>query len=361
MTTGSHRYAVIFAGGRGTRLWPVSTETTPKQFHTLIGERSLLAETYARLRTGFSADHILVSTARAYTAMVRSQIPELPTENVIEEPLSAGKAKAYALVALTLRGRDPQAVFLAVASDHWIGDTETFMRACSTTMDFVSGNPGAAALVGVHPTHADIGLGYVRVGAQLPGPVVAYEVAEFVEKPSEADAIDFVRSGAYYWNTSYYCFSASALLAAYEHLAPSMVESIEEYLSTGADAAYARGAGLDHELRGLVAAGYPVALVTSDLEWNDIGSWPSIHRVLSDFEHRSVVSQGAHLDADSDATLVINETSVPVVTVGLSDVVVIVTDHAIVVSSMSVIEASPSRLTRMAEALADPAPPGEQS
>ncbi|HRC18794.1 MAG TPA: sugar phosphate nucleotidyltransferase [Phycicoccus elongatus] len=361
MTAKQHRYAVIFAGGRGTRLWPVSTETTPKQFHTLVGEWSLLAETYARLRSGFAADHILVSTARAYAPMVRDQIPELPAKNVVEEPLPAGKARAYALVAETLRHRDPEAIFLAVASDHWIGDTETFQRACSTTMDFVEGNPGSAALVGVTPTHADIGLGYVRVGERLPGAVVAFHVAEFVEKPSEADAIELVRSRAYYWNTSYYCFSAMALLDAYEHLAPGMVESVQEFLSTGADAAYAKGDGLDHELRGLVAAGYPVALVTSDLEWNDIGSWPSIHRVLSNLEQRSVVSKGAHLDADSDSTLVINETAVPVVTVGLSDVVVIVTDHAIVISSMSVIEASPSRLTMMAEALADLAQPGDES
>ena len=159
----THRYAVVVAGGSGTRLWPLSRKSLPKQMQALMSDRTLIVETVDRLRGVVPDDHIFVSTTVNYGEAIRDLLPEIPRDNVIVEPEPAGTAAAFALFTYTLHERDPDAIVFSLASDHAITEVDRFqstMRACYA---FIEEHPAHVALVGIRPTRPDTGLGYIKV------------------------------------------------------------------------------------------------------------------------------------------------------------------------------------------------------
>ena len=277
-----HRYAVVVAGGSGTRLWPVSRQSLPKQMQALMSEKSLIAETVDRLEGVVPAERIFVSTTANYLEPIRSLLPAIPRENYIVEPESRGPTVAFALLATYLAARDPEAVVFSLASDHAITEVDKFRQAVRTSYEYVEGHPGQIVVVGITPTRPDTGLGYLRVRERLQEDPPVFRAGKYVEKPSLEVAQDYVQSGQSFWNAAYYCFRAGTLLAAYADANPLLVERTAEFLRTDDLETYREIPGEFHEIDIIDSAKYPLAVVPGDFRWSDIGNWSSLHRALAD-------------------------------------------------------------------------------
>jgi mannose-1-phosphate guanylyltransferase len=344
-----HRYAVILAGGRGTRLWPISTTQQPKQFQSLGDSRSLIAMTFDRLAECVPEDHIYVSTTAGYAADVREALPQLAAHNLIVEPRPEGKAAAFLLIALRIAERDPEAVLLSAAADSFVAPIEAFQAASATAFEFVDAHPDWAAILGSRPTRPDTSLGYLRATGSARGAAGVRVLRDFGEKPTREVAQTYVTDGNYFWNSSHYCFAVATLETAYRQAAPRLHAAVSEFANTGAAEAYRGWDSPEHELLPFIDYGWSVGVVECDFSWNDVGTWPSLYRALLDSQERPFIPSrsGRHADLDSVSGLVVNESSLSVVTAGLQDIVVVVSDSVVLVAPIDALEDDPQIVVRL--------------
>lgn len=350
-----HRYAVVVAGGSGTRLWPLSRRDLPKQMQSLMSDKSLIAETVARLRGVVPFENVFISTTENYRAQIAELLPEIDTANFIVEPEARGTPAAFALFAAHVHGLDPDAVIFSLASDHAITEIDKFQQTMVQAFDFIDSEPGAVAMVGITPTRPDTGLGYIKARPEQvgrPGPAESapvLRVEKYIEKPSYDVAATYVAAGGYYWNSAYYCFRASTLLAAYTEAEPELVAATGEYLRTGDPAAYLSAPVRAHEIDLIDTVRYPLAVVPADFTWSDIGNWAALHRSLSALIGSEVVSANArdHIDVHSTGCLVVNGDDRVVVTAGLDDIAVITTNDAVMVINMKQLEEMPATMQEL--------------
>lgn len=346
-----HRYAVVVAGGSGTRLWPLSRKSLPKQMQALMSDRTLIVETVDRLRGVVPDDHIFVSTTVNYGEAIRDLLPEIPRDNVIVEPEPRGTAAAFALFTYTLHERDPDAIVFSLASDHAITEVDRFqstMRACYA---FIEEHPAHVALVGIRPTRPDTGLGYIKVREKFAEDVTAYSVEKFVEKPTHTVAAAYLESGDYFWNAAYYCFAASTLLEAYDNADPRLVESARRYLAGGNPEDYRAAPRKVHEIELIDSGLYPLVVVPANFTWSDIGNWQTLHQVMAELAGESLVVPNARQHADVNSTtglvLVPPEYTGIVATAGLDNIAVVVTDDAVLVINLDHADEMPALLKKV--------------
>jgi mannose-1-phosphate guanylyltransferase len=329
----SHRYAVVVAGGAGTRLWPLSRERLPKQIQSLTGAQSLIAETVERLRGVVPTERIFVSTTRNYADLIKAQLPAIPEANFIVEPVARGTAAAFALLAHELGERDDDAIVFSLASDHKVTDVERFQQTLRTCFEFVESHPGQIALVGIKPTRPDTSLGYIKVRrGSVAGHPIARSVEKFVEKPGARAAAGYFKSGDYYWNAAYYCFSARTLLAAYDDADPRLHEAAAKYAKSQEPADYVEAPRKVHEIELIDSGKYPLALIPADFEWSDIGNWQALNLWLNDLEAISDGDQASpHVEIDSPNCRIRGKGHRIVVTVGVEGAQVTSTDDGVLV------------------------------
>ncbi len=344
-----HRYAVVVAGGSGTRLWPMSRQDLPKQMQALMSDRSLIAETVERLRGVVPFENVFISTTENYRDQISELIPEIDPANFIVEPEARGTPAAFALFAAHIQSLDPEALIFSLASDHAITEIDKFQQTMVDTFDYIDSAPGSVAIVGIKPTRADTGLGYLKVRPATSGRQVVLGVEKYIEKPTYDVAATYVESGGYYWNSAYYCFKASTLLAAYQEAEPLLVAATGDYLKTGDRAAYLSAPVVAHEIDLMDSSKYPLAVVPADFTWSDIGNWAALHRSLSALLGSEVVSANArdHIDVDSTQCLVVNTDDRVVVTAGLDNIAVITTDDAVMVVNMQRLEDMPATMQEL--------------
>ena len=326
----SHNYAVIVAGGSGTRLWPLSRKSLPKQMQKFVSDKTLIDETVERLGSIVPRENIYISTASAYVQQIQELLPQIARQNIIVEPEARGTTVAFSLFSHIIHARDPEAIIFTLASDHTVTGVDSFQQALDETFAFVRTHEKHIALLGIKPTHPDSGLGYIKVDKIISDHPLTYSVEKFIEKPTVAVAKKYLKTGEYYWNAAYYCFKAATLLQAYTEADPNLTKWVKAYLESGDKNDFLKVPQKAHEIETINANSYPLALIPADFSWSDIGSWASLHDVLSKGEE--VVSKGLHVDLDSTGSMVMSEDSAKlVVTVGLSNVIVVNTDDAILV------------------------------
>lgn len=330
-----HNYAVIVAGGSGTRLWPVSRRDLPKQMQNLVSEHSLLEDTCERLRGVYDADHILVSTTSNYVDKIRDLLPEIPLENFVVEPVAKGPALAFALFAEVLHRRDPEAIIFSMASDHAIAEKDVFQGVLRQAHTYVTAHPEHIALMGVKPTRPDTGLGYIKVDTEIQSDPKVYSVEKFVEKPSYPVAKRYAQSKEFFWNVAYYCFAAKTLLEAYTEASAESVTGVRQYLDTN-DAAYFEAAPkMVHEIEVINSQKFPLVLMPAEFTWDDIGNWSALHDLLADSNgdaSRVVAHTPHHIDVDSQGCMVRSENPTKLIaTVGLKDIIVVDTADSLLV------------------------------
>lgn len=339
------QYGVIMAGGAGTRLWPLSRGNRPKQLLPLIEGKSLLQLSFERLRGILPAEQIYVCTGAAFGQQVMENLPELPKENLLGEPMGRDTANAVGFSAEVLRQRDPDAVFAVVTADHVITPIEKFQAALRTAFEVVGAHPNALVTFGIIPTYGHTGLGYIHRGEALQlgsGAGNAYRVQAFREKPDKATADRYVESGRYYWNSGMFVWRADTVLRELSTHLPAAAQGLASIGSNWNTPK--REATLQETYPNLprISIDYAVmepasqakgkslvAVVEMPVQWLDVGSWPALAETLPTDEHNNSADCKACVFLDSDDNVIISEDPEHLIsTIGLSDMIVVHTKDA---------------------------------
>ncbi len=280
---------VIRAGGFGTRLWPFSRTTRPKQFHRMVGERTMLQEAAHRIRPLVGVRDLYVSTGSELTSIVREQLPELPGAGLIVEPALRNTGPAVGLECVLLESRCPGCTVASLGSDHHIGKPEEFCRLLRVAEAAAEEDPETLFTIGVRPTRVETGYGYIQKGAvarRVNGEPV-YRVARFREKPDEQTASRYVKSGDYLWNSNMFVWKAQTVLALFEQFEPdlhrilmrirSAVGTGEEWTAIEREYPRMKEVAIDNAI---IERAPKVATLEADIDWSDIGSWGALTDVL---------------------------------------------------------------------------------
>jgi mannose-1-phosphate guanylyltransferase len=336
-----HTYAVIMAGGGGTRLWPVSRKERPKQLLPLIGQETLFQSTVKRLENLFSPEHILVVTMEEQAREMRLQVPEIPEANYIIEPAPRGTASVVGLAAAVIQKRDEHAAMAVLPSDHFIRNRDLFHYLLKAAFDVAQN--GFLVTLGVTPTQPSTAYGYIQQGEPLNGQYKypTYKVRRFIEKPDEKTAQQLLRSGDHSWNSGMFVWRADAILAEIDRQMPELgtaLKSISSAWETESQGAVLNEIWRDLKTEtvdyGIMEKAERVAVLPAGgLGWSDVGMWSSLFEVLlPDMDGNVATNNGLHLAHETHNTLVYGDNNERlIVTIGVDDMVVIDTGDVLMI------------------------------
>jgi mannose-1-phosphate guanylyltransferase / mannose-6-phosphate isomerase len=334
---------VIMCGGAGTRLWPVSRESMPKQFVPLVGERSTFQQALDRLRDGAMFDRPIVITHSDFRFIAAEQMRECAVAgDIVLEPVRRDSAMAVAVAAVLAQARDPHAIAIVLAADHVVRDPDAFLRACSEAM--AAAAAGRIVTFGVNPTFAATNYGYIRPGAALDGGL-AFAVDGFVEKPDAVTADRYI-ADRYLWNSGNFLFRADVMLEELARFEPDLAAAAKtavagmtkdlDFLRLPADAfASAPKKSIDYAVMERTAR---AAVVPVDCGWSDVGSWRAVWDARVRDSHGNAAS-GAVVFRDSRNSLAHSDDAILTAVLGLDDVVVVATPDAVLVTRRDKAEA----------------------
>jgi mannose-1-phosphate guanylyltransferase len=345
-------YSVIMAGGSGTRFWPLSRRAMPKQAMSFVGGESLFRRAVARVEHLTPPERTFVITNAEQAALLASQAPRLPRENVVAEPVARDSAAAVFLAASIIAARDPEAVMLVKAADHIISPVEPFhatVRRAAATAE-----KGHLVTFGVKPAYPATGYGYVESGEPLESAEGAFQVRRFTEKPDARTAEGYIADGRHYWNSGMFVWQAKTILAAAKRFAPAHYEAISP-LGAHFDAAdFDERLAKAYEPLEKISIDYAVmekapnvAMVEADFDWDDVGS-PVSFRDYFERDDDNNVLQGMTVAHESSDCILVSDEGHLVAAVGLRDLVVIHTDDATVVCPASKIGDVKNLVSRLA-------------
>lgn len=327
-----HYYAVIMAGGGGTRLWPLSRRDRPKQTLALLGKRSLFQTAVDRLQGVFPYDRIYIVTTEDQAEMLQEQCPQIPRENYLLEPLPRGTASVVGLAAVALQTRDPEAVMAVLTADHIIKNVSAFQRVLETA--YAVALEDYLVTLGVTPTYPATGYGYTQRGERIGTfeGMEAYHVRRFTEKPERPQAQAMLSSGEYAWNSGMFIWRVERIMEEFSRQMPALAESLDDIAGSwdspeGDRVLQETWPEIVPETIdfGIMEDADKVAVIpTPDLGWRDVGSWDALFDVLQASEKGNVVRGGEHINLDtSDVLIDTSENPRTVVTIGMQGVVVV--------------------------------------
>ncbi|CAO0822487.1 mannose-1-phosphate guanylyltransferase [Desulfarculales bacterium] len=334
---GEGMYAVVMAGGNGTRFWPASRRRRPKQLLTLTGQRSLLQQTVKRLSPLVGHDKVLVVTGLSHADGVRQQLPSVPASQVLAEPLARDTATAAGLAAAWVARRDPQAVCLVLPADHLITDESLFLATLQRAIA-VARAEDVLVTLGLTPRFPATGFGYIETGQLLnETPPQVYRVARFHEKPELAMAQQYLESGQYLWNSGMFAWRAEVLLSELTRHLPDLVAGLAELAPSlsgpGQDAAlgeiYPRlpSISVDH---GVLEKSPNLHVVKADFGWSDLGSWEAMAELWPADPSGNVCQDGQLLAIESQGNVVAAGGRLTAL-LGVKDLVAVATDDVLLI------------------------------
>lgn len=324
-----NKYAVIMAGGVGSRFWPVSTEEFPKQFHDMLGTgESLLQRTFGRLSQLIPSENILILTNSRYFDLVKQQLPKIEDKRIVLEPAMRNTAPCILLSALKIQKENPDAVMLVAPSDHWIEDEIAFSNNIKTTFEACQNN-NLLMTLGIQPTFPNTGYGYIQFEEN---DTTTKRVIQFTEKPNYATAKTFLNAGNYLWNAGIFSWSVKTIIAEFQQQLPEMhalfaqgkmllnTEKEKDFISANYEKA--ENISIDY---GILENAKKVAVLPATFDWNDLGTWGSLYNELPKDQHNNAVVNGKSLLMNSKNNMIRLPEGKIIVTEGLQDHIVV--DH----------------------------------
>ncbi len=332
-------YAVIMAGGGGTRFWPWSREAQPKQMLPIISQKSMIRETVERLLAFIPRDNLFIVTSQSQASGLRKEVPQIPPKNLILEPVGRNTAPCLCLAAMHIAKRDAQAVMAAVPADHDVQDRKGFARTIKAGVRFASKRDFLVTL-GVRPDSPETGYGYIQRGARLEriGKIEVFQANAFREKPARPRAESYVRRGDYFWNSGIFIWKAALFLKAAKDLLPDVyrrMKALEPALGTSREEKILQriypgmqSVSVDY---GILEKADRIAVVEAQFSWSDVGSWAALERIWPRDKNGNVSHPGKTLLAiDSSGCLVRAEKKL-IAAVGVKDLVIVEAGNAILV------------------------------
>lgn len=338
MSMPNHTYALVMAGGAGSRLWPMSRNSLPKQFQYILGEETPFQHMVKLLRQVIPLEQIMVMAVPEFRHLILEQVPGFPEANILFEPARRDTGPAILLGMLQIQERDPEALVATVWSDHLVLDEAMFASVLKAGFATASANPHQYVTVGANPTKADTSLGYIQMGssqAEYEG-IEVRKVKRFVEKPDQETANHFFQSTSYLWNVGYNVTFAKTFIEAFSESNPELSDNVSELSSlieSGDTASITKAyeslpkKSIDYLL---VEKLTDIAVVPADMGWSDIGTWNTLHQMMVNKLGKDVITQGPVTTTNSSQSLVFAKDK-PIVLVGMKDVIVVDTGDAILV------------------------------
>lgn len=333
--------ALIMAGGKGTRFWPLSTEKKPKQFLNLIGEDTMIQMTVKRIKPIIPIERIFVCTGERYVNLVKEQLPELPERNIIVEPEGRNTAPCIALSAFVIKKYYKDANMVVLPSDHLIKDEEEFRNVIESANEFVNNNDEAIITLGMEPKRAETEYGYIRYGTveKKSNNHKVIKVDSFVEKPNKKKAKEYIKEGSYLWNGGMFLWSVDNILEqiskhsnvtykALEKIEEVNEESMQSFINSNYK--YTEAISIDYAV---LEKSKDIYVVPSNFGWDDVGSWESLDRYRVKDKYGNILLGSAKV-VKSESNLVISSTH-DIVVEGLKDIYVIENDGKILVGQKS--------------------------
>jgi mannose-1-phosphate guanylyltransferase len=333
-------YALVLAGGSGTRLWPHSRIHRPKQFLSIGGERTMLQETVDRTLPIISPERVYVATGAAYLDLVMEQLPEVPLANILVEPAGRGTAPCIGLAALHLRRRDPDAVMAVLSADHRVERADLLCDVLGIGERMA--RQGHLVTIGIQPTAPSTGYGYIQRGAQLhqEGDFAVFQVQAFAEKPDAERARTYTESGCYYWNAGMFVWRADRILEELAAHRPALADAlavIDAAIGTPHERAVLEAVWQDIEHVAIDVAVMErtahATVIPATLGWSDVGDWASLADTLPRDGYGNAIS-GTHVGVDTYNSLIYGNGRV-VATIGIEDMVIVDTHDVLLICPRS--------------------------
>ena len=352
-------YVLILAGGSGERFWPLSRRTRPKQLLSLFTEETLLEATLRRLDGLVPPDHILILTNAEQEAGVRACAKQLPAENIVAEPAKRDTAAAIALGVGWVAARDPRATMAVLPADHLIKDTAAFQRTLRTAQ-MAAEQSGDLVTIGIQPTWACPGFGYIELGPKFrlasaaEGSPGVHEVVRFREKPDADLAESFLRQGNFRWNAGMFIWSIPAILSAFNRHSPALAEFIQRLHATSDFAGTLQKyfpslpkISIDYAV--MEKAGR-VLMVEAAFDWDDVGSWTAVAKYLTE-DAAGNFSNTAVQALNADGNIVFSQRKAFVGLLGVRDLIIVETADALLICDKNEAEKIKQLVGRVPEEL----------
>jgi mannose-1-phosphate guanylyltransferase len=335
----SDRFVVIMAGGRGERFWPQSRATRPKHLLSIVGEKTMLAQTVDRVVGVVPKENIFVLTTQAQLAGCQQACPDLPPANIVAEPMGRDTAAATGLAMLLVKRRSPQATFAMLPADHVIHDQPEYRKLLTVAFDAAE-SADVLVTLGIKPTEPATGFGYIEAADAWKtfGGCAVFRAKRFVEKPDEKTAKEYLATNRYYWNAGMFVWRVPVVEAAFKAHAPELyagLAQLEQASQAGWDAALVslyptlKKISVDYAV---MEKSTNVVVVPATFDWDDVGAWPAIAKHFAPDDHGNVLRGVAMVEQGSNNIVVSADGHLTAV-VGVSDLVVVHTPDATLVCS----------------------------
>lgn len=333
-----HYYALILAGGGGTRLWPMSRQSKPKQMLPLIGEHSMFETSVTRLAPLFTPQQIFISTGQNYVDDLKAAAPEIPPENFIVEPSARNNAAAVGLAIAVIQKRDPDAIIAMLTADHHIAKIDIFRNVLAAAHTIASG--GKIVTLGISPSFPSTGFGYIQQGEEIgqTGGFTYCEADRFTEKPDAVRATQFIASGKYSWNSGMFIWQAKKAMAEFERQQPDMHKLLQTlqpavdtpHFDSTLDSIWERMPRISIDFAVMEDA-EGMAVIPIDIGWSDVGTWSSLYDVLQldGFGNCGKSNGDRRIVLDTKNSLVYTDKLA--VAIGVEDIIVVETDDVLMI------------------------------
>lgn len=329
-------YAVIMAGGIGTRFWPVSTKAFPKQFHDMLGTgQTLLQKTFSRLRKIIPSENIYVLTNARYLDITLEQLPDITAEQVVLEPIMRNTAPCILLSALKIKKMNPKALMLVAPSDHWIEDESAFASDVQTCFD-ACGEEDLLMTLGINPTFPNTGYGYIESDKNASS--LIKKVNQFREKPDYETAKRFISEGNFLWNAGIFLWSVESIVASFEKNLPGMhtlfkdgysVYNTEEEGQFIADN-YEKAENISIDY-GVMEKALNVYVKEASFDWNDLGTWGALHDKMTDDLSENAIVRAIPFLREAEGNMIYTASEKLVVVDGIDNYIIVDKENVLLI------------------------------